>query len=77
MQPFPARRPLAAAVTSSSITDLTRRPVSHLEQLYRSVPWILLVGIGALGGWRAEQVQDLILLLVPVILFGVVPPRRG
>ena len=78
MSPFPARRRLlAAAVASSSITDLTRRPVSPLEQLYRSVPWILLVGIGALGGWRADQVQGLILLLAPIVLFGVLPARRG
>lgn len=53
-----------------------RSPYSPLEDLYRSVPWVLLVAVGVLGKWTPEQIQAVIVCLIPVILVGLHKTQR-
>jgi hypothetical protein len=66
-----------AAITPLPRHAEQRTPSSPIEQLYRSIPWVLLVCIGVLGNWTPEQIQAVLTCLIPVIILGAQTAKRS
>ena len=64
--------------TFSSLRDRQDQPpYSPLERFYLTLPWILIVCLAMVAKWSSEQIQALLVCLVPAVLVGAPRIRQA